>query len=294
MTHPSVQALKGIHIVSLALNLPGPAALLRCHQMGAECTKIEPLPPADLPSSDPMGIYCPTAYEQLHAGIRVLHANLKEAQGQALLARELASADVLLTSFRPSALTKLGLSWDRLQDLYPRLSLVRIVGAPGSAAEEPGHDLTYLAQAGLITGTDMPATLFADMGGSLMASEAVLQAVLQRSHSTQGVCVDVALSTAAHWLALPRSWGLATTGGDVGGAHAYYRIYRCADGRVAFAALEPHFAARVSQLLGLAPDTDPHQPAAHQALAQWVSGQTRSALDALAQERDIPLHTLPA
>lgn len=292
MTRSPLQPLQGTRILSLALNLPGPAALLRCHAMGAHCAKVEPLPSPGQSSGDPMGMYCARAYEHLHTGIQVLHANLKTAEGQALLAQELAHTDVLLTSFRPSALDKLGLAWETLQARYPRLCLVRIVGSPGSAAEEPGHDLTYLAQAGLVTGTQTPPTLFADMGGALMASEAILQVVLQRAQNHRGSSLDVALSEAAHWLALPRHWGLTTPTGDVGGAHAFYHVWPCADGRVAFAALEPHFAARVLELLGLPPATDPRRPTVHQAMAAWVAQQTRAALDALAQERDIPLYTM--
>ncbi|MCD6662802.1 MAG: CoA transferase [Comamonas sp.] len=292
MTHPPVQALKGIRILSLALNLPGPAALMRCHAMGAQCTKVEPPPPPGMTSGDPMGTYCAQAYEQLHTGIRVLHANLKTAEGQALLAQELAQTDVLITSFRPSALAKLGLSWEALHAHDPQLSLVRIVGAPGAAAEEPGHDLTYLAQAGLITDTDMPPTLFADMGGALMASEAVLQVLLERARTHQGSCIEVALSDAADWLALPHAWQLTTPGGDVGGAHAFYSIYPCADGRVAYAALEPHFAARVLQLLGLSPRSDPRQKSVRESMAAWTRQKTRAELDALGHEHDIPLYTM--
>src|SRR3954466_13908285 len=101
----SFAPLHGIRILSLALNLPGPAALMRCRRMGAACTKIEP------PSGDPMGLYNPDAYAQLHDGVKVLPADLKTEQGQAIVHRELAKADVLLTSFRPSALAKLGLGW---------------------------------------------------------------------------------------------------------------------------------------------------------------------------------------
>jgi len=290
--NPPVHALEGTRILSLALNLPGPAALLRCRDMGAECTKVEPVPPPGRASGDPMGLYCEQAYRHLHAGIRVLHANLKTAEGQATLTGELARTDVLLTSFRPSALAKLGLSWDALRARHPRLSLVRIVGAPGDAAEEPGHDLTYLAQAGLVAGTDMPPTLFADMGGALMASEAVLQALLERARRNEGACIEVALSSAAAWLALPHAWGLTTPGGDVGGAHAFYRIYPCADGRVACAALEPHFAARVLQLLELPLQSDPHQKHVHEAMAAWARRHTRAELDTFGREHDIPLHTM--
>ncbi|MFT4243642.1 MAG: CoA transferase [Acidovorax sp.] len=289
---PLPQPLRGTRVLSLALNLPGPAALMRCVRMGAECAKLEPPPAPGQPSADPMGIYSPGAYATLHHGVRIAQADLKTTEGQAALHDELARTDVLITSFRPSALAKLGLSWEALQSRYPRLSLVRIVGAAGARAEEPGHDLTYLAEAGLVTGTAMPPTLYADMGGALMASEAVLQALLERARTNAGVCIEVALAEAAAWLAQPRDWGLTTTDGNVGGAHAGYRVYPCADGRVAVAALEPHFAARLYEAVGLPRHADVHAPATHEAVAAFLRGQSRAALDALAQAKDIPLHTL--
>src|SRR3954469_16646131 len=93
--------LHGIRVVSLALNLPGPAALMRCRRMGATCVKLEP------PAGDPMRHYNPAAYAELHEGIAVRSADLKAAEGQSVLHKELARADILLTSFRPSALKKL-------------------------------------------------------------------------------------------------------------------------------------------------------------------------------------------
>ncbi|MFY3383866.1 CoA transferase [Paracidovorax sp. MALMAid1276] len=290
------QPLRNTRVLSLALNLPGPAALMRCARMGAECTKLEPPPAAGMPSADPMGIYSPPAYATLHEGVRVVHAHLKTPEGQAALHAELERTDVLITSFRPSALAKLGLAWEALQSKYPRLSLVRIVGAAGERAEEPGHDLTYLAEAGLVTGSEMPPTLYADMGGALMASEAVLQALLERAHTGSGVCIEVALADATAWLAHPHDWGLTTPEGDVGGAHAGYRIYPCADGRVAVAALEPHFAARLCAAAGLPADGHPQAmraTATHTAIAAFLQAQTRAQLDALAVAQDIPLHTLP-
>jgi alpha-methylacyl-CoA racemase len=290
------QVLAGVRVLSLALNLPGPAALMRCRRMGAICIKLEP------PAGDPMGHYNPGAYAQLHEGVKVMVADLKSADGQKLLHKELARTDVLLTSFRPSALSKLGLDWKKLHSLHPMLSQVAIVGAPGTRAEEPGHDLTYLAENGLVPGLDLPATLYADMSGSVMASEAVLQAALVRNERyagtgephPQGNYIEVALSDAAAYLALPRQWGLTQTSGSVGGAHAGYRVYPCKDGRVAVAALEPHFAAALCAVAG-ASSTDRAAmlaPATHEAIAAFFQSQTRAQLDALAVERDIPLHTM--
>ena len=84
--HQPIAPLAGVRILSLSLNLPGPAALMRCRQMGAECAKLEPPPQPGHASSDPMGIYCPEAYATMHAGVRVLHTNLKVTEGQALVA----------------------------------------------------------------------------------------------------------------------------------------------------------------------------------------------------------------
>ena len=293
----TAQPLRGVRILSLALNLPGPAALMRCQQMGARCTKLEPPPhPSGAmgKSGDPMGSYNPKAYATLHAGIKVLAADLKTEAGQKVLHKLLAKTDVLLTSFRPSALKKLGLSWKALHAQYPALSIVAIVGAPGARAEEPGHDLTYLAESGLVSGVDLPPTLYADMGGSLMASEAVLQARLLQLQKGQGVQLEVALSDAANYLALPRQWGLTTPGAAVGGGHAGYRVYPCQDGRVALAALEPHFAAALAAEVGLpsAHIMAMFAPETHAAIAAYLAGKTRQALNALAVAKDIPLYTL--
>jgi crotonobetainyl-CoA:carnitine CoA-transferase CaiB-like acyl-CoA transferase len=282
------QVLKGVRLLSLALNLPGPAALMRCQQMGARCVKLEP------PSGDPMQRYSPPAYAQLQSGIKVITVDLKTAAGPKALHRELAKTDVLITSFRPSAIEKLGLGWKSLHRLYPSLSQVAIVGSPGARAEEPGHDLTYVADNGLVPGLELPATLYADMGGSLAASEAVLQAVLSQRTSGKGIRLEIALASAVHYLALPRHWGLTQPSGFIGGAHAGYRIYACKDGRVAVAALEPHFAAALCAAAGLpASDVASLQTlATREAIASFLKKQTRQQLDALAASKDIPLHTM--
>ena len=283
-----MKVLKGVRVLSLSLNLPGPAALMRCQAMGASCVKLEP------PSGDPMGLYNQNAYAELHAGVRIAKADLKTELGQRALHRELAKTDVLLTSFRPSALKKLGLVWKDLHKQYPQLSVVAIVGAPGARAEEPGHDLTYMAENDLIPGLDLPASLYADMGGSLMATEAVLQAVLTQHCKNQGVYLEVALSEAASYIGLPRTWGLTKPGAAVGGGHAGYRVYPCKDGRVAVAALEPHFAASLCALAGVKVESMKtlFSPQTHEAIGAWIARRTRKQLDVLALRHDIPLHTL--
>ncbi len=281
--------LRGVRILSLALNVPGPAALMRLRTWGATCSKLEP------PAGDPMSLYNADGYAAMQQGVKVFSADLRTDKGQARLHAALAKTDVLLTSFRPSALHKLGLEWKRLHKAYPTLCQVAIVGAHGECAEEPGHDLTYMAENGLISGLDLPPTLYADMGGSLMASEAVLAAVLQQRTSGKGVNIEVALAAASQYLGLPHHWGLTAPGAAVGGGHAGYRIYPCKDGRVAMAALEPHFASALCLAAGV-PDggiKGMFARATHEGSAAFLAGRTRAQLDALAKARDIPLHTLP-
>ncbi|MDM7455937.1 MAG: CaiB/BaiF CoA-transferase family protein [Tepidimonas sp.] len=276
--------LLGVRIVSLALNLPGPAALARLRALGARCTKIEP------PAGDPMRGYCEAAYAQMHRGVRITVLDLKTPAGQRRLQRVLAGADVLLTSFRPSALAKLGLDVATLQARHPRLCIVRIFGAAGARAEEAGHDLTYQAEAGLIQGDALPPSLLADMAGALLATEAVLTGLLQRAATGRGTVHDVALADAAEWLARPCAWGLTAPGALLGGGYAGYRIYRCADGRVALAALEPHFVDRLGQLTSLGPlaPADCLQPSTATKLAAWFAQRTCAELEALGRQSDMP------
>jgi alpha-methylacyl-CoA racemase len=284
------QPLQGVHILSLALNLPGPAALMRLRAMGARCTKVDP------PSGDPMALYCAAAHQEMGAGIRAQTLDLKQPAGRSRLDRLLSKAQVLLTSFRPSALRKLGLDASSLKLRHPHLSLVAIVGAPGERAEEPGHDLTYQAEVGLVPGMALPPSLLADMAGALATSEAVLQAELLRLRGGGGVYREVALSEAATWLAKPLQWGLTAPGQLLGGAHAGYRVYPCKNGRVALAALEPHFAAALGRVVGLGPlaPADCLRPDTQEAVAAFMARKTRRQLEQLGAAQDIPLYTLPA
>lgn len=293
MSDEAPRPLQGLRILSLCLNLPGPAALWRCVSMGASCHKIEPLT-SDGRSSDPMAMYCPEAYAQMHDGVQVVQLDLKTPQGQRSLHEQLAHTDILLTSFRPTALNKLGLAWEDLQTFYPKLSMVRIFGSADQFADMPGHDLTYQAEAGLITSTTLPPSLFADMTGALMASEAVLQAPLVSLRTGRGIVRDIGLAQAAQWQALPWTWGLTQPLGDVGGAHAGYSIYPCSDGIVAVAALEPHFAQRLCAVAGMSftHHEDMRRQEVHRGIAIFFAAHNCAQLSQLAKEKDIPLYAM--
>src|SRR5262249_61846172 len=110
----------------------------------------------------------------------------------------------------------------------------------------------------------------------------------------EGLYLEVALSDAAAYLALPRRWGLTQPAGSVGGAHAGYRVYPCRDGRAAVAALEPHFAAGLCAAAGVewSDAKGRFAPATHEAIAAFFASRTRAELDALAREKDLPIHTM--
>ena len=288
--------LEGVHIVSLALNLPGPAALMRLCAMGARCSKVAW-------GDDPMLHYSSTAFEAMHDGVELHQINLKTPQGQAALDALLQTADVLLTSFRAQALVKLKLDEAALRMRHPHLSSVSIFGALGLGANEAGHDLTYQAQHGLLGDLQLPSTLMADMAGALCASEAVLSLVLGQARARAdgkawvGQHLQVGLSESAQFMAQPLTWGLTTPGTVLGGAHAGYRVYCAQDGRVALAALEPHFWAHWCQAVGWASEGDvmpsPTSAETAQRVADAMATQTCAHWAELAARHDIPLHVLP-
>jgi alpha-methylacyl-CoA racemase len=285
---PSLKPLRGTRILSLALNLPGPAALMRLKALGASCAKLES------PAGDPMQQYSPQAYAQMHQGIKVVKADLKTERGTSRLHKLLANTDVLLTSFRPSAMARLGLTWKQLHKGHPHLNLVSIVGDT-AAPEIPGHDLTYMAEQGLITGLDLPPTLFADMSGSLLAVEAVLAAVIQQKATSRSSQQTVGLSQATQHLALPRQWGLTGPEGVIGGAHAFYQVMPCKDGRVVIAALEPHFASRLAILINqsLLTPQGPLDVTIKMKTLAFMKRHTCKQLKAIAIKNDLPLHVMP-
>ena len=266
--------LAGVHITTLAVNLPGPAAAARLHALGADVVKIEP------PGGDPMAQMSPALYRAMHRGIQVQTLDLKTAAGQDALHARLQRSDLLFTAFRPAALKRLGLDKRSLAARHAQLSAVCVVGYPGAQAHLPGHDLTFQAQAGLIDTAHLPPTLLADMMGALLVVEAALGALLQARLQGKGVLLDVALSDAAGFAAVPRALGMTAPGNLLGGALPEYGVYPCADGLAAIAALEPHFQRALAQVA---------QGGTHRHITRWCKTHSAAQLTALAQQHDLPL-----
>ena len=253
----------------------------RLADFGATVIKIEP---PDTLGGDPMREYARGYYDELHRGVEVHTLNLKSDEGRLALDNFLATADMLITSQREAALERLSLGWDALSARFPRLCHVAIVGS--DAGNDAGHDLTYIAAAGLATPPHMPTTLIADLAGAERAVSAAFAALRMVRHTGRGTRIVVSLATAAHAFARPHRHGLTRAGGLLSGGHPGYNFYQARDGWVVLAALEPHFAARVqaASMVEFTPTalTDFFRQHDVDHWAEWAA------------QHDIPLATLPS
>ena len=264
----SNQFLDGVRVVTIAQNVPGPLAAARLRQAGATVIKVEPL------AGDPFLAVSPAWHAEMHEGISIERLDLKSEMGRSRMMALLRDADVLLTSQRPSALARLALDVDRLRAEIPTLRYLRIVGSVRDP-EHAGHDLTYQAQAGLL-GDAMPLTLSADV----MTSERAFAGVLAVLRQPGGALIDVGLVESLDPMMASLRHGLTAPTGTLGGGAPRYRIYAARVGRVAVAALEPHFEARLYEQLGMPRGLDLSTRMLERNAEEW---------EAWARERDLPI-----
>ncbi|MBV9193284.1 MAG: CoA transferase [Solirubrobacterales bacterium] len=305
--------LDGLIVLDLTRLLPGGFCSLLLSDFGAEVVKVE-----DTGSGDYIR-WSPPHYEgadataggalflALNRGKRSIRVDLKTRSGREVLLALASQADVLLESFRPGVLDRLGVGYERLREANPRLVYCAITGygQDGPAKDRPGHDMNYLAVNGLLglTGaTDGPpvqaAGQIADLGGgALMAALGVLIALRERERSGQGQVVDCSMFDGSlAWLALVAAETLATSRTPrrgllpLAGGLTCYRPYACQDGYVTLGALEPKFwsafcrGVRREDLLEHA--FDPPGSPAHAAVEEIFRGRTRAQWQSFAVEHD--------
>jgi crotonobetainyl-CoA:carnitine CoA-transferase CaiB-like acyl-CoA transferase len=268
--------LEGIEVVTLAPNVPGPVAASRLRDLGAHVTKIE------APSGDPLSQTAPKWYAELHRDCTVERLDLKTQTGRDAIDERLGRADVFLTSSRLSALGRLGLDWDDVHARHPRLVHVAIVGYPPPHDERSGHDLNYVSQLGLVEPPRLPQTLIADLAGAERAVSATLGALFRRERGGGASREIVSLREAATVFGDPLRHGMTAATGVLGGSAAIYRFYAARTGWVAVGALEPHFAVRLGEALGVSATDE-------EALAQAFAGRDALDWEAWADERDLPV-----
>jgi crotonobetainyl-CoA:carnitine CoA-transferase CaiB-like acyl-CoA transferase len=266
--------LAGVRVLDVTRLLPGNYCTLLLADLGADVVKIEEPGRGDYirwapPLVDGEG----AAHRALNRGKRSVTIDLKSPAGPEILRRLARSADALVESFRPGVMTRLGLGYEALAEDNGTLVYCAITGygQDGPYRDRAGHDVDYLAYAGILeaTGTPdgppvLPAVQVGDFGGGMAAAVGVLAGLRAVSAGAGGRFVDVSmLDVAVSWTSVLMGWYLAT-GESPGrgalpltGGLACYRTYRCADGRyVAVGALEPQFWRTLCERLGV-PDLIP-------------------------------------
>jgi alpha-methylacyl-CoA racemase len=291
-----VTALDGLRVLDLSRLLPGGFCSLLLADHGADVIKVEDTGAGDyLRWAAPPG----AMFAALNRGKRSVRIDLKHARGREVLMRLARDADVLLESFRPGVMERLGVGYERLREENPRLVYCAIsgYGQDGPFAARAGHDLNYLARIGMLSLGDEPAPppgQIADLGGgALMAAFGILAALRERDRSGAGQLVDISMTDGAlAWLAMTaaRFFADGQVSAELTGGLICYRTYRCADGWVAFGALEPKFWRAWCAGVGREDLADrqfePVGSDAHREVADVFAARTRAQWEAFNDEHD--------
>jgi crotonobetainyl-CoA:carnitine CoA-transferase CaiB-like acyl-CoA transferase len=305
--------LDGIRVLDLSRLLPGGFCSLLLADFGADVIKVE---------DTGMGDYVRWAapyYEgaedsaksalflSLNRGKRSIRLNLKTDGGREALLRAVREADVVLESFRPGVLDRLGVGYEAMRAVNPAIVYCAITGygQDGPNRDRSGHDMNYLGLVGLLGLTGdaggppvQAAGQIADLGGgALMAAFGILAALRERDRSGEGQLVDVSMADGAlSWLAMVAARhlaeGVVPHRGDLelAGSLICYRPYACADGWVTLGALEPKFWQAWCRGVGREdlierqfdrPGTD-----AHREVEAIFASRTREQWRAFASEHD--------
>jgi crotonobetainyl-CoA:carnitine CoA-transferase CaiB-like acyl-CoA transferase len=258
-----VNVLRGIRVIDLSRMLPAGALTQLLADMGSDVIKVERPGTGD----ETRAYGAPVAgTSAAHAwqdrGKRSIALDLKDPDALEVVRRLVRDADAVVESFRPGVADRLGVGYEQLRKVNPRIVYCSVngYGTGGPREQRPGHDLNYLAYAGVTGfggsrahGPALAGVQSADIIGGLVGAVGLLGALVER----QGRHVEVALADAALWaIGLHVSSYLA--GGPSGpestaitGASASYRVYRCADGHhLTLGAVEPQFWAAAVTAVG--------------------------------------------
>jgi crotonobetainyl-CoA:carnitine CoA-transferase CaiB-like acyl-CoA transferase len=271
---PLADALRRIRVLDLSRLLPGPFLTMVLADMGADVIKVEDPKLGDyLRVTPPMHSASGVSgrYLAVNRGKRSIALDLKDAAARDAFLEMAGKADVIVESFRPGVMDKLGLSYATLAAKNPAIIVCSIsgYGQTGPYAERAGHDLNYIATAGVLAMTGpaggapvLPGVQVADLaGGALWGATAILGALVGRARTGKGAHLDISMTEGA--LAL-----LAAELGNVpcgvhpsrstealNGALAIYGVYRCKDDRyLSVGALEPKFYLALHAAIGRAPN----------------------------------------
>jgi alpha-methylacyl-CoA racemase len=253
--------LKGMKVLDLTTLLPGPFATLYLADMGATVLRI-----SSAGRPDPMEARTPTVPETgisvyatfLGRGKHSMHLNLKAPKAKAVIHRLLAEYDVLIEQFRPGVMARLGLEYESLRQVNPRLIYCSLTGygQNGPLVDKAGHDINYLAQSGLISysgrkdsGPALMGLQIADLAsGSMNAVIGILAAVVSRNETGEGQYIDISMTDGAMAYNVVQGTSLLWDGrepvreGERLNGGTLYDFYETKDGHyMSLGALEPQF-----------------------------------------------------
>ena len=317
--------LDGIRVLDLSRLLPGGFCSLLLADFGADVVKVEDTGMGDYIRWSPP--YYAGAHDSAKSALflslnrnkRSIRLDLKSEDGREALLELVRDADVVLESFRPGVLERLGVGYERMRERNPGIVFCAIsgYGQDGPKRDASGHDMNYLGLIGLLGLTGkrggepvQAAGQIADLGGgALMAAFGIMAALRERDGSPardgrpghpgsgEGQLVDVSMSDGAlSWLAMVAAAhfadGTVPHRGDLplAGSLICYRPYECADGWVSLGALEPKFWQAWCRGVGreelIAKQFERPGSDAHAQVMEIFKARTRAAWEAFAREHD--------
>ncbi len=310
--------LEGITVLDLTRLLPGPYCSMILADLGATVIKVEPPYPGDyMREFEPKLKKESAFFYAVNRNKMSISLNLKDPKDRDTLLNLVPKAHVLMEGFRPGVIKKLGLDYETLKEMNPRLIYCSITGfgQDGPYRDLPGHDINYIAlggvldQIGIKNGPPiLPTIAIADLSSAFWAAIAILAALLQAKEKGEGTFIDVSMmDSVVSWLPIHlvqyAATGKAPTRGDffLSGRQPCYRIYETADGEyVALGALEEKFWGVFCQAVDRK-DLLPHQfsedPATTDDVEAIFRSRTREEWINLAKEtKDLiitPVNSLP-
>ena len=262
------QALAGIRVLDLSRMLPGPFATMMLGDLGAEIVKIEE-PTIGDPTrwSQPAIGRHSAVFEEVNRNKKSIALDLKRPEARAIFLKLTETADVILEQFRPGVVDRLGVGFETVKFNNPRLVYCSLTGfgQDGPHRDRSGHDMNYLALAGVLGLTTdehgkpvIPGVQIADLAGGMAAAFAILAALLARQRTGRGQYIDVSMfDVMLSLLPVPAAHHFAGRTIDTGGRYAltgaypFYGVYETADGKyMTLGALEPKFWANFCRQVG--------------------------------------------
>ncbi len=267
-----VMALEGIKVLDMSRLAPGPHCSMLLSDFGADVTLVEAVPGASAKLSGmnrgSEGAERAAAYNALGRGKKSIALNLKDDAAREIFYRLVKDADVVMEGFRPGVVKRLGVDYETLSKINPRIICCSLsgFGQTGPYSNLVGHDINYISIGGALgvigrpgTPPAIPVNIIADFaGGGLTAAFAICMAIIARERTGRGQDIDIGMSDGVLSLMTSAFSGFFSNGRPIrpgesvlNGSVPWYNTYQCGDGRwFGIGSIEPHFFEALCRVLG--------------------------------------------